>query len=376
MKKIFSIAISILVLAACKEKKHGPFTVSGQIINAPGSKVYLVETPFGNTPEVILDSTLLKEKGDFTLKGRANEEGIFRLVLESGPNVVLINDNDDIKVRVNVNDYRSYSVEGSPASASLHQLFEDYRDKDSLIIASFKIVDSLKSLPGQDSLVQSIQTKNDERIEALNKMLRNYITKSESPAAALYALGIASQTIKNEELVTMINETAKKFPENSGLARVKSLVAVQSAEPRQTAGYALLNQPAPNLTMTDVNGKTVNVSDFKGKYLLLDFWASWCAPCRQENPNVVAAYNKFKNRNFTILGVSLDENRESWKKAIQQDGLTWSHMSDLKQWESSAVQPYGIEGIPFNVLIDPAGKIIASSLRGEELTKKLEEVLQ
>jgi peroxiredoxin len=123
--------------------------------------------------------------------------------------------------------------------------------------------------------------------------------------------------------------------------------------------------------MNDVNGKPVSISSFKGKYLLVDFWASWCRPCRQENPNVVAAYQQFKNKNFTVLGVSLDQDKESWKKAIATDNLTWPHMSDLKQWESAAVPAYGIEGIPFNVLLDPSGKIIKSSLRGNELLSTL-----
>lgn len=381
MKKIIYLVLLAAIVASCQQKKHGAFVVTGVIENAPGKKVVLMETPYSNAQPVILDSTILKDKGSFTLRGRANEEGIYRLMIDNGPDVVLINDNNSIRVHLDVNDYRSYTVEGSPASESLHTLFENYRAKDSAILATFKVIDSIKALPGQDSVAEILQTKNDQQIASLNNFLKEFINSSASPAASLYALGIASQTIPAEELKSMVDATAKRFPEHAGLAKIKSMMAVKTPEPaagndNTNSSYALLNKQAPDLTMNDVNGKPVSISSFKGKYLLIDFWASWCGPCRQENPNVVAAYNQFKNKNFTILGVSLDEDKASWQKAIAKDNLTWTHMSDLKQWESAAVQAYGFDGIPFNVLVDPTGKIIASSLRGEELMRKLGEVLK
>jgi len=130
---------------------------------------------------------------------------------------------------------------------------------------------------------------------------------------------------------------------------------------------------APNFALLDVNGKAVKLTDFRGDLVLIDFWASWCGPCRQESPNMVKLYNKYKNKNFTILSVSLDNDPAKWKEAIQRDGLIWStHVSDLRGWESGMPRLYGFDGIPFTVLVNPEGKLIAKGLRGEALASEIE----
>jgi peroxiredoxin len=142
----------------------------------------------------------------------------------------------------------------------------------------------------------------------------------------------------------------------------------------ETIKKVSVGQPAPEFTLNDPDGNPIAISSFRGKYLLIDFWASWCGPCRRENPNVVTVYNDFNDKGFEIIGVSLDRDREKWLGAIESDHLTWPHVSDLQYWDSAAGKLYGINSIPANVLVDRGGIIVARNLHGDDLRKKLQEL--
>lgn len=353
---------------------------SGKVFR--NSKVLLEEVPFeGGLTPVILDSAALSaDNGKISLKGNGKQEGIFQVSVQHGPALLLINDAEEINVNIDLSKHDDYyAVSGSDGSRKLKDFITLYSQRTVEANTAFAEVDSLKQLGASDSMIISATNRKNSQLQNLNRYLKQFISGSDHPALSLFALGWASRSFAREEFETTLNDVVTKFPDHQVLKKLKANYDQQKNQAgadQSASQVSWLGKRAPDLALPGIDGTVLSVSSFKGKYLLVDFWASWCGPCRQENPNVVKAYNTYKNKNFTILGVSLDQDKAKWVNAIKQDQLTWNHVSDLKAWDSKSVEVYKFEGIPFNVLIDPNGIVIGESLRGFDLEKKLSEILK
>ena len=221
----------------------------------------------------------------------------------------------------------------------------------------------------QNSPVNAVFQENQNKVFENGFDIDSLISKyPDSPAAAFYLYRYFTYQLPLDQLKAT---RAKISPALAGCPYVKDLDGIIGQLENVQIG-----KTAPDFSLPDTAGVAVALADFRGKYVLLDFWASWCPPCRRENPNVVKAFQDYKDKNFTILGISLDNNKDKWLKAIADDQLTWTHVSDLKYWDSEIPALYGVRGIPANVLLDPNGVIIAKNITGEELHDTLKEVIK
>jgi peroxiredoxin len=349
--------------------------------NSNDKMIYLEETPLASGERIVADSSVIGNDGSYHLQAKASEESLFSLFVKSEtyPFAYVINDASEIIVNADARDPGGYEVKGSSASKSLKDFSLSASDKWSELYRLGRAMDSLRKVGASDTILSSINTQGESQLKSVQSYVRQFITNSSDPITSMWALGTYQQVFSVNDYDELLTGIAKKFPNHKGVAAMKEMsdrqLALQKQKSQEPEETQWVNKQAPELSLPDVNGNEVKLSSFRGKYVLVDFWASWCLPCRRENPNVVNAYNKYKGKNFTILGVSLDKEKSDWTDAIQADKLSWTQVSDLKEWNSLAVSTFDFNGIPFNILIDPQGKVIAQSLRGDDLENKLRELL-
>lgn len=370
-----SFLITLFLLNSCGQKNQEiRYNVAGTIKSATGEKLLLQEIPYGGKPIITLDSTSLKEDGKYSFDFIAKEEGIYRIATEKDLEILFINDVENIQINADANDYNSYQIKGSKTSEGLLKFLKEYRQKDSSIFATLYNLDALQNQKGKDSTIFWLQKQKIDKISQLNQFIEKTVTTETNPAFLYYALGLSIRSMEANQVLAMAKLAAEKTKASILIDFVTTLSSQVQAN--TNASPIEVGQMAPEIALQDMDGKIITLSSLKGKFVLVDFWASWCGPCRGENPNVVANFEKYKNKNFTVLGVSLDDDKANWTEAIKSDKLNWQHISDLKKWESIVVGAYQIEGIPFNVLLDPTGKIIAKDLRGPALGNTLETLLK
>lgn len=364
MKKILYILGLIALISACKN--NDSFTVEGKIENAGDlKKVFLYQN------NELVDSAFLNENNEFTFKRVSADPDFFNLSLGDKSITFIAQNGDDIAFTFDSPSPEStYEVSGSDDSEKLKD-FNTLSSKFTKIFMQIQeeYVKKVSENPAlQDSLNKVLTPRFEQNLALYSKETLAFGQKNMDNLAGFYAMGTLDQIKYEQELIGYAEKIKDKFAKNPAVAQfLKRMEAVKPVS---------IGQPAPAFEMSSTDGKVIRLADFKGKYVLVDFWASWCGPCRQENPNIVKVFNQYKNKNFTILGVSLDDDKADWLKAIKDDKLTWSHVSELKRWDSPIVNLYKVEGIPASFLLDPQGKIIAKNLRGEALNSFLSTTLK
>jgi peroxiredoxin len=353
MKRIFYLLLALPFVGfgqAPASERNPPavagFEIVGNITGYDdGTSVSFLNEQTG-TPEK--QTTI--EKGKFVIKGQLNEPSFRILVFgDKPPAVPMFIDNSKIQVKGDKNSLDKLAITGSATQSEFAKFSKDLKPYENVF---------MPDSPHDDASVAAVARISEEFVK---KNPSSFV----SPIAIIRILQSTQNHSKAESLYKMMTAKVK----NTSLSKyVKHEI--------DEAKINAIGSTIDNFSQNDTSGKAVTITSFKGKYVLIDFWASWCRPCRMENPNVVAAFNKYNSKNFTVLGISLDQAKPSWLNAIQMDGLTWTHVSDLKGWGNEVAALFHVTSIPQNLLIDPQGKIIAKNLRGEALNQKLEELLK
>lgn len=345
------------------------YQLDGQLTNAPaGTKVYLAE--LGENQFISRDTATTDEKGNFSLQGTVPEASVYQVKLDDANQLLVVLGNGS-RIKLS-GDARSladnYTVQGSKDSELMQQLS--------------RIMQASRAGMGklEQRYTRAAQANRTDSLQAIQKVasamqqqnaaaIKQLVRQNPNSVVSAFVVG---NLINPDEQFSFADSMATEFRKTLPDSRYTKALAAKLDPLRSTA----VGVVAPEIRLAAPDGKDVALSSLRGKYVLIDFWASWCGPCRQENPNVVKMYNKYKGKGFEIYSVSFDQDRAKWLKAIASDQLTWTQVSDLKGWESAAGQAYGVKSIPQTVLLDPQGRIIAKNLRGPQLEEELALLLK
>lgn len=317
------------------------------------------------------DTIRLNSKYSFAKKIRLTQPGYYQLNFYNRQLVNVILDKANLEVNVDGNNQQGFvEVKGSPDLDIITKAQQMSRDAQSApelagIEAEFQKAAAAKD----DAKMRQLQDQYMAALDKSNDKIAEYL--SQQPASLGLLELLKSNLLDKDKylsLYTSVSDKAlKSWPQSQHVKEFADMVGKMKV--------TAIGRVAPEIALPNTEGVVTKLSSLRGKYVLIDFWAKWCGPCRRENPNVVKAFKRFNNKGFEVFGVSLDRSKEDWLKAIAEDGLTWTHVSDLKYFENQAARDYNVTGIPYSILIDPTGKIIAKNLRGAALEQKLEEVL-